>query len=1076
MRFPSKVKTLASFRVLRSVLAGAALLAATGAQAQIDLTNWGAITSPVYGTTEAGAFAGAELFAGPNRLGTGRYFDGVLPNGRKVTPAGVSVQIGMNPLGAILTPDGNFLITSNDDERDGNFASLISGVNIGGYSLSVVRTSDMKVVSQINNLQVYIGLQVKQSAAGYTVYASGGPTNNVRIFNVTPTGTITAGATITIAPILPNNAGYVSNYTNASSVTTTYVQASGNTTQNGNKAGSGAAITYPAGSALSPDGKYLYVACNGDNSLAVIDTTSNTVVKQIPVGYFPYGVSVSRDGSKLLVSNWGVTEYKFANATYDGTGKVTNITTTPNNLPDGFYVPVTSTTGSNPKTSSISVISVPGGNPVNATLLGSIYQGQPSGLDALYNVGDTHPSASAIVRRGTTEVLYVTKTNSDALGLILVANNRKLPDFDLSLGANLGDGHKVHGTYPNAIVVSPDQTRAYVAEAGLNSVAVLDTTNPTAPKLLGRIPTGWYPTALSISNDGKTLYVANAKGIGEDVNPNTAVPGTNNATGNQSFNDSNYIFGTAQKIDLTAWTPENTTVLANNYAIQTGLDTSIVPVGGAASSKIKHVFFILQENKTFDCYLGDDAHFGAFASTTFNTSAGATTSNVQFTKVTPNFHLLADRFAAAVNYYSDSEESDAGHQFAASGTVTDYTEKTLLNKSGRGLLVNKNFEPEDYPEGGYIYNNAARNGVSFRLYGLEAARIVGSDTGTAVSGSGSSAVTTLNDPNSGKLGYPALLADGFTVSLDANGHVNNLGDVDSATGPGVGHSFFMKMPGLAIVGSNNPSGLGRLDMNYPGYNFNISDQRRAKEFMKDFDAMVAAGNLPQFLYIYLPNSHTGSVQAAKPTGITASAAQQVADSDVALGMVVNKIMQSNVYYNPADGTGSAIFVVPDDAQSTLDHIHQHRSPMMLVSPYAKPGYLGKKHYDNASVVKTEELLLGLPANNLGDLLATDMRDLFQATYNGVTVDPSLFTRTVRYVPSTEGKRIWALASKLDLHKEDQDSRRLGELTRLSMAADDLHSAAVKKHHLQGRAYRTAQARLYSRALQVVKTPAVADND
>ena len=182
-------------------------------------------------------------------------------------------------------------------------------------------------------------------------------------------------------------------------------------------------------------------------------------------------------------------------------------------------MPVTSTTGSNPKTSSVSVISVPGGNPANATLLGSVYEGQPAGLDDRILVGETHPSATAIVRRGTVEVEYVAKSNSDSLGLILVANNRKLADVDLSpLNLNL-DSHTVHGTYPNALAVSPDNTRLYVAEAGLNSVAVLDTTNPLAPVLLGRIPTGWYPSALSVSADGKTLYIVNDKGVGEDINP-----------------------------------------------------------------------------------------------------------------------------------------------------------------------------------------------------------------------------------------------------------------------------------------------------------------------------------------------------------------------------------------------------------------------------------------------------------------------------------------------------------------------------------------------------------------------------
>jgi DNA-binding beta-propeller fold protein YncE len=810
------------------------------------------------------------------------------------------------------------------------------------------------------------------------------------------------------------------------------------------------------------------VACNGDNSLAVIDVNSASptfqqVVKQIPVGYFPYGVSVNRDGSKVFVSNWGVTEYKFANVAYDANKNLTSLLSI-GNQPDGFYVPPISIGGKSPKTSSVSVISVPGGAPVNAAPLLSIYEGQPGGIDALYNVGDTHPSATAIVRRGALEVLYVCKANNDSIGMVLVNNNRVLPDFDLApMQLTLQDNHKIHGAYPDAIVVSPDNTRAYIAEAGINSVVVLDTTVPNAPKLLGRIPTGWYPTGLSISSDGKTLFVINAKGVGEDTNPNAA--GNPTATGVESFADGNYIFGTVQKIDLTALTLDNTTVLANNFAINVPADTSIVPAGGAASSKIKHVFFILGENKTFDTYLGNQPHFGNYASTTFNTRAGGTTTLPQFTGVVPNYQMLANKFAAAANYYSDSEESDAGHQYAASGTASDYTEKTLLVKGGRGLLVNKNFEPEDYPEGGYIFNNAARNGVDFRLYGLEAARIIGTDTG-------GSNPASISDPKSGKAGYPQLPVTNPVTNVPGS-------DVTSDT-QGVGQTFFMKFPGLAVLGLPNASGLGRLDTNYPGYNFNISDQRRALEFCKDFKNMLASKNLPPFLYIYLPNSHTGTPYTA--TNIAApSAAQQVADSDVALGMVVQQIMSSSVYYNQADGTGSAIFVTTDDAQSNFDHIDEHRTPLLVISPYARlsgdsTGYVGKKHYSTASIVKTEELLLGLPPNNLGDLLATDLRDLFQPTYNGITAASFNFNSVCKYTPTREGLRIWALANRLDLSSPDRDSRRLGVLTRLSMQADTLHKQAAKQKKLATRSYRSQQNRLYAEALKVVNSPAPRDDD
>src|SRR5262249_58131408 len=112
---------------------------------------------------------------------------------------------------------------------------------------------------------------------------------------------------------------------------------------------------------------------------------------------------------------------------------------------------------------------------------------------------------------------------------------------------------------------------------------------------------------------------------------------------------------------------------------------------------ITHVFFILHENKTFDSMLGDQGNFGAYASSTFARADGTTFSDLQYTPIAPNTQVLARTFATGVNYYSDAEESDAGHQFAASGTATDFTEKTLLVKSGRGLLVNENFEPAEYP-------------------------------------------------------------------------------------------------------------------------------------------------------------------------------------------------------------------------------------------------------------------------------------------------------------------------------------------------------------------------------------------
>ncbi len=934
-------------------------------------------------------------------------------------------------------------------------------MNRGGYSLSVIDTSTMTIVSQINAVgRFFIGLQITGNGP-YTVWASGGADSDVKLFTISTTGTIAAATPshIVIPPSLPANAGWVSNYKPAAVLNTANASGDKPAAPTGFDRANGAAITFPAGSALSKDGKYLYVACNGDNSLAVIDTASLAILKQVPVGYFPYDVAVRDDNAQVFVTNWGVTAYKFAKPTYDASGLLTAIDPASPNEPAGYFVPQTDTAGTAPRTSSVSIIDTPGGSGANASLQKSLYEGMK--LDSLSQIGDTHPSAAALVANKFERVLYVARANDDSLSLIDLtvtpwrrAPGAALPEktFDLSLLPVSGAQPAVHGAYPNALVASPDGSRLYVAEAAINSVAILDTTSPMAPRLLGRIPTGWYPAALTLSADGRTLYIVNAKGIGEDA-VGAAPPSSSAAPGLTTI-DSNFIFGSVQKVDVGSATFDAAAVAANNYSIATNLDTSVVPTGGQPSDRIKHVFFILHENKTFDSMLGTDPQFGPYASSAFVRADGTTFTDPQFAPVALNTGLLAHTFATAVNYYSDAEESDAGHQFSASGTATDYTEKTLLVKGGRGVLVNKNFEPEDYPEAGYIFNNAARHSVSFKDYGA-LIRIAGTDTGT-------STPPLMNDTSSGKTGYPT-----------AAHPLVNAGDVDSPT-HGLGQSYFLNLPILAILGTTNSSGEARLDHDYPGYNFNISDQRRALEFIKDFDRMVAAGTLPTFIYIYQPSDHTGGAQAKNVTAPTS--AQQVNDGDVGLGMVVSHIMSSPAYYDASKNQGSAIFVTYDDAQSTLDHIHPHRTPLIVVSPFAKPAYLGRKHYSTASIVKTEELLLGLPPSNLGDLLATDLRDLFQPAYNGITAGSLSFTRAATYKPSAEGRKVWSLVKRLDTEAPDRDSHRLGALSRLSLAADRLHEKAATTHQLGSHDYRAAQKAIYAAALKVVSAPVPRDLD
>ncbi|MBV9179941.1 MAG: hypothetical protein JO356_01400, partial [Acidobacteria bacterium] len=625
-----------------------AISRSSGEKHSIAVDDWGRITAPVYETSETGVYSGAELFAGPNKFGS--YFAGVLPNGRMVKPAGVTTQIGMNPLGAALTPDGKYLITTNDDERDLGFPSYQSSINSGGYSLSVIDTRLMKVVSQLSTGKYFLGLEASGTGP-YTVWASGGGDNDVKLFTLEG-GVLTPAKPkhIVISPITPATEGFVSHYTADERFSRSDAEGFPPPAPSGFSRSGETQITFPAGMALSPDGKYLYVACNGDNSVAVIETTSKAVVKQVPVGYFPYAVVVNSDGTKILVSNWGITEYKFAHPLYDPESHRLLSTAAAGNLPYGFYIPRTNASEPNPKTSSISVLDAPSGDARRLSLREAVYEGHA--LDELYNVGDTHPSAATIIHGKQGEVLYVTKSNSDSLGMVLLNGDRKLEDLDLSLNPlGLDPEHHLHGEYPNAIVAAPAQDRLYVAEAGINSVAVVDTRQATHPALLARIPTDWYPSALAITADGSTLYVVNAKGVGEDINPRTATGGSPPPTGlgSDPNTDSNYIFGSLQRINLAEVKPGVVDVLNNNFAFPPPPPASsqIVPLGGnRASKKIKHVFFILHENKTFDSMLGNlGSHFGPYASLTYNASNGSNYRNMQFTGVSLNTQLLASHFA-----------------------------------------------------------------------------------------------------------------------------------------------------------------------------------------------------------------------------------------------------------------------------------------------------------------------------------------------------------------------------------------------------------------------------------------------
>ncbi|GAC1419282.1 MAG: beta-propeller fold lactonase family protein [Candidatus Velthaea sp.] len=604
---------------------------------------------------------------------------------------------------------------------------------------------------------------------------------------------------------------------------------------------------------------------------------------------------------------------------------------------------------------------------------------------------DAAPDGTHIV--GGAHPTAIAVTPDAAYAFVAMTNVDRIATVQLSATPRVVGGTELrlfdrgpYGTQPAALALSHDGSRLYVALAGLDAVAVIDARDPVHLHRLGLIPTGWYPSALALSADDRSLYVANTKGFGHDAG----------FTGDPAIEaDSNAVWSTLEKIDLAR-------VRLNDATLATLKNTRVATVHEAPAypAPIRHVVVILQENKSFDSMLGDLGYGPADPSLV---SFGAA--------ITPNLHALAKRYALAGNIFADAEESDAGHQFFAGGIATAYSERTLFVKSGRRPLVNKNEDPEDYPRLGYIFNNLARGNISYRDYG-DLVRVSGYDEGSA------------RDPKSDDPNFAGA-------------------DDRAAPTQGLGGRYSLDVPAPAVLA-------GHVDLNYPGWNLRIRDERRAREFVRDYDTLVKAGKQPRYTYIWLPANHGGAGRDIPPIP------EEVADGDRALGAIVQYLTHLPSWKN------TAIFVAPDDAQSTRDHVDEYRTYALVISPYAKGHYVGMRHLSTVSILKTTEEILGVPPLSLGDLLATDMSDFFTPK-----ADPRAYTAIA--VPTqtagADAARIAALLELTDQSAPDADSARGARIIGYAREADRL---AAQRYAMRPAVFAARREALYERAVEVVR--------
>jgi DNA-binding beta-propeller fold protein YncE len=411
---------------------------------------------------------------------------------------------------------------------------------------------------------------------------------------------------------------------------------------------------YPAGLAVSRDGRSLYVAENLADSIAVVDLGSGRVVQRLATERYPYDVVVGPDG-RVFASAWGGNTVSLFTPSADGGGLRSD---------------------------------------------GRITAGR-------------HPSALLLNRDGSR--LFVASGSTDRVHVI--DTKRRTVIARLLDPPPEGPGE---GSTPNALALSRDGTRLYVAEADANAVAIFDLTAATAnvvsargdDRLAGRIPAGWYPTAVAASGD--TLFVVNGKGRGSSPNPKGPNP-ANAATDRSQY--------TLALIKGTLLVSSAASARGNDLAQLTARVTRANGWDGRRAQTaeryppFKHVIYIIKENRTYDQILGD-----------LRQGDGDTTLLFFPRSVSPNHHALAERFGLFDRFFVNAEVSADGHNWSMAAYSTDYVQKTVQsNYSGRGRSydyegTNRGFEnvPDDdvaEPASGYLWNLAEQKGVTFRNYG-----------------------------------------------------------------------------------------------------------------------------------------------------------------------------------------------------------------------------------------------------------------------------------------------------------------------------------------------------------------------
>ena len=848
-----------------------------------------------FALTSARAAASLENFGATTEV-VGRNASGFeTPVNQIVTAAGTLIELpGLRPLALALSPDGRLLVTAGLTHElvvlNPATGTIVQRVafptdHIQDQPAAVPVVLDPGEKAQIS----FTGLVF--SPDGSRIYLAN-VNGDIKVFSVGQDHTVAPLVSLPLPPA--NQPGHINEI--------------------------------PAGIAVSPDGKRLYVALNLSNGLAELDPATGRVLRTWETGVAPFDVVLA--GKKIYVSNWGGRRPDAGSVTGPA-GHGTRVRVDP--------VRYIASEG------SVSVIDL-GPNSDLQSPISELLTGLHAGALALSPNGRW-----LVVANAGSDTLSVIDTHTDQIVETICARQ------------NPGD---LFGAQPTALAFDQTGKTLFVCHGTQNAVAVFQF-KPGESKLLGLIPVGWFPGAIAFDGKQQKICVANLKSLG---------PGRLGKTGGTRFNTKQYagslsLVPLPSKKELAAFT--QTALAGLRYPLlaqarlpaRTNQPARPVPERVGEPGVFQHVIYIIKENRTYDQVLGDiTAGDGNPALCMF----GA--------RVTPNQHKLVRDFVLLDNTYCSGILSADGHQWADTAFATDYVEREFADW------------PRSYPSGGF--GEGGKDALAYSPAGFIWDNAWAH--GKTVCDFGEFTTTHKSWKDRTRKGEPGFL-DFFRQFMNGTDEIVLWSEPD--------------------IESLRPF----MVTNTASWDLNVPDVFRAAQFIKELKKFEATGNFPNLIIVWLPNDHTSATKFGSPTP-----AAQMADNDLAFGQIVEAVSHSRFW------TNTCLFAIEDDPQSGWDHVSGYRTTAYVVSAYTRRGRVIRTQYNQTSLLRTMELMLGLPPMNQMDATATPMFDCFTDA-----PDFTPFTAVTNNVPLDEMNPLPKLISdprlrkdayvsaKLPLEKEDQ---------------------------------------------------------